>query len=138
MEQVPLAPTEPPDAPATSARPAQADQPRHVRLAYRPDRPVSLLDLPADYWVAQLVALSSPEDLEQYALQHGMQGMSAARVMSGDALYYVLLLGIYETREIAQQAITDLPPPFDTHKPWLRTVGSLQRAIRLADANTAP
>ncbi len=136
-EPVAAAPAEPPPAvvPAEPEppRPTEADRPKHVRLSYKPDKPVSILDLPGDFWAVQLVALSSPEALEEYVARHKMRGMSAARVWNGEQLFYILLLGIYETRAIAEEAVTDLPPPFDRHAPWIRPLGSLQRAMVAAD-----
>ncbi|MEZ5596380.1 MAG: hypothetical protein R3E84_08315 [Pseudomonadales bacterium] len=110
--------------------------PDYQRLAYVPDKPTSLLDLPANFWVAQIMAVSSKEFLESYAEEHNLHGLSAARIASGDRLFFVLLLGIYETRENATRAITDMPPPYDKYHPLLRTVGSLQAAMRKADEMT--
>lgn len=107
--------------------------PKHVALAYQPNGPVSLLDLPEDFWAVQLVAVSTREALEAFALEHQLKGMSAAQVASDDDIYYVLLLGIYESFDNAQQAIVDLPPPFDVNQPWIRQLGSLQTAMRAAD-----
>lgn len=126
---------------ATSSRPqvtpaavssAEA-MPAYIRLAYRPERPVSILDLPEDFSAVQLIAVSSREALEKYAAQSNMRGMSAARILRGDKLFYVLLLGIYETRERAERAIVELPPPFDVHTPWIRSVESIQKAMIAAD-----
>jgi septal ring-binding cell division protein DamX len=106
-----------------------SDAPRYEQLAYRPSEPTSLLELPNTYWAAQLIALPSRDLLEEYANEHGLNGASAARVAIRDSLFYALLLGIYETKELAEEAIADLPPPFDVDKPWLRSLESLQQAI---------
>jgi len=103
--------------------------PKHVRLAYRPERPTSLLDLPGTFWVVQLVAVSSKEALENYARAHRLGGMSAARVAHNGELRYALLLGVYETKEIAEEATRDLPAPLDQLGVWVRSLGSLQKAI---------
>ncbi len=136
-EPVAELPVRPPPAPAPAepkpVRPARADRPKHVRLSYKPDKPVSILDLPDDFWAVQLVAVSSPEALEEYVERHKMRGMSAARIWNGEQLFYILLLGIYETRAIAEEATTDLPPPFDLHAPWIRSLGSLKRGMLAAD-----
>ncbi len=121
------------DAIDTAPDETAAERPKHVRLSYKPDKPMSILELPEDFWAVQLVALSSPEALEEYVARHKMRGMSAARIWDGSKLFYVLLLGIYETREVAEEAITDLPPPFNLHAPWIRSLGSLQRAMVAAD-----
>ena len=109
------------------------NRPAYQSLAYVPDRPTSLLELPGDFWVAQLMAVSSKEFLEEYAAEHRLKGLSAARVASGDRLFYILILGIYETKDRAQRAITDLPPPYDTYSPFLRSLKSLQQAMKQAD-----
>jgi septal ring-binding cell division protein DamX len=103
--------------------------PKHIRLAYRPEKTVNLVDLPAEFWAVQLIALSSKDALEAYANELDARGMSAAEIAVNGKLFYVLLLGIYETKAIAQEAITELEP--NSQKPWVRTVGSLQ-AVMLA------
>jgi septal ring-binding cell division protein DamX len=127
------------DAPAPAAaqpettQPPPADVPTHIALSYRPAQPVALLDLPADYYAVQLVAVSSKKDLEEFAAKHQIRGMSAARTYSQNQLYYILLLGVYETYDNAELAADSLGPPFDETQPWIRPVGSLQRAIKAAD-----
>lgn len=108
--------------------------PLHQRLAYRPEKPISLMEVPETFWAVQLVAVSSKEALERFARENNLQGMSAARIAVQDTLYYILLLGIYETRANAEQAITDLPDMFQ--ESWIRSVGSLQRAIAAGDELT--
>lgn len=120
-------------APPPSNMTAQQELPKHVRLSYRPRTPVSLMDLPEDFWVVQLVSVSSRETLEKYAIDHNLRGMSAARVWSQNQFFYVLILGIYETYENASESSKDLPPPFDKFPPWIRSVGSLQKAMLEAD-----
>ncbi len=109
------------------------NEPKHIQLSYRPEKPVAILDLPKAFWAVQLVALSSKEALEAFAKENNVRGMSAARVWNGQGLFYVLLLGIYETRDRASQAIASLTAPFDTYNPWIRSVGSLQTAMVEAD-----
>ena len=118
------------------AEPPPAELPVHIALSYRPAEPVALLDLPADYYAVQLVAVTRKRDLEDFAEQHQIRGMSAARTYSGEQLFYILLLGVYETYENAELAARSLGPPFDETAPWIRPVGSLQRAIRAADEFT--
>ncbi len=115
------------------AQPPQA-MPRYAQLAYQPEGPVDLLDLPAEFYAVQLVAVSSKEALEQYAEDHGLRGMAAARVATDDRLFYILLLGVYETRDLAEEAIADVPPPLDELDFWIRSMGSLQQAILAGDA----
>ncbi len=111
-----------------------ADIPQHVQLAYVPERNTSLLELPARYWTVQVLALSSKEALEAYARRHQLQGMTAARIAQDGKLFYILLLGVYETRERAARAIENVPPPFDNLSLWLRPLGSLQAAMAAANS----
>jgi septal ring-binding cell division protein DamX len=122
--------------PAPVAVTVDPNAPDFQRLAYVPDQPTSLLDLPGEFWVAQIMAVSSKEFLEAYAEEHNLRGLSAARIASGDRLFFVLILGIYETKDRAQQAITNMPPPYHKYKPLLRTLASLQQAMRKADQMT--
>ena len=115
------------------AEPPPVEVPRHIALSYRPAEPVALLDLPADFYAVQLVAVSSKKDLEEFAERHQIRGMSAARTYSQNQMFYILLLGIYETYDNAELAVDSLGPPFDETQPWIRRVGSLQRAIQAAD-----
>ncbi len=128
---------EAPPAPAPAYDPVQSgafdDRPDYQRLAYVPDQPTSLLQLPGNFWVAQLMAVSSKEFLEEYATEHKLRGLSAARVASGERLFYILILGIYENKSLAEQAIADLPPPYDKYNPFLRSLKSLQQAMKRAD-----
>ncbi|NOX51522.1 MAG: hypothetical protein GXP16_13470 [Gammaproteobacteria bacterium] len=138
----PPEPAQPPELaqnglPKQSTQIQAADIPAYVALSYRPDEPVSILDLPQNYYAVQLVALSSKEALEEYAKKNKIRGMSAARVATGEKIFYILLLGIYENRSNAEQAIDSLTAPFNTLGSWIRSVGSLQKAMLAADAITA-
>ena len=118
--------------PVSAAVSAQASVPDHIRLAYRPQTPVPLLDLPPTFYAAQLTALSTREALEQYALERGLSGLSGAPVASNGRVLYALFLGIYESREIAQQAISGIELSPAQPEIWLRSIGSLQQAMREA------
>lgn len=124
---------QPAAAAAAPAGPADSDLPEYARLAYQPPQPVPLTDLPADYYAVQLIAMSDKAGLESFVERQGIRSMSAARVERDGELYFVLLLGIYETRDIARQAI-DAMPEVHGAEPWIRPLGSLQRAMRRADA----
>ncbi len=86
--------------------------------------------LPADYFVLQLMADRQEQEivaaLERLALPEATYG----RILSNDEVWYVLIAGIYPDRASAQQAqsrldLTNLPV-----EPWIRSLGSLQNAIR--------
>lgn len=94
---------------------------------------MAILDLPEDFFAVQLVAVSSKEALEKYAQERRLSGMSAARIYAADQMYYILLLGIYETQEKAELAIASLSGPLAELSPWIRSVGSLQSAMLEAE-----
>ena len=109
------------------------DLPDYQRLAYQPDHPMRLIDLPADYYAVQIVALSSKQALESYVKDRNLIGMSAARIEREGKLYYVLLLGIYQDRETAELAAADRPEPLKDIEPWIRRLGSLQASMLRAN-----
>ncbi len=141
-----------PVATATSIAPLPAPQPDlgqatnstnnappdYVALAYRPTEPVSILELPQDFFAVQLTALNSPEAVEAFVSENHLQGMSAAQVAAGDDLRYVLILGIYESEERARAALQGLPGPLAQFDPWLRRVGNLQEAMIAAQRLVTP
>ncbi len=121
---------EPPVAPASA--PVNEDVPLHVALAYRPGQAQRLIDLPGEFWAVQLAAFGSPEQLSEYAARHELRGMSAARIARNSQLFYVLLLGVYETRENAERASATVPDALNID-PWIRSLGSLQQAMRAGE-----
>jgi septal ring-binding cell division protein DamX len=119
--------------PAPAAAPAEA-LPEYVRLAYRPAEPTPLAQLPREFYAVQVLATNTRQALEAFVERHGIAGVSAARVERDGELYYVLLLGVYESLDIARRAVAELPRPFQDHTPWIRPLGSLQSAMARADA----
>ena len=104
------------------------------RLAYRTEEPVPLLDLPKSFWAVQLIALSNKDALEKYANASSLVGLSGARVASNGKLLYVLLLGIYESKELARQAVAGLPNKEAMKpSPWIRSLDSLHKAMLSGD-----
>jgi len=119
---------------SAGSSPADDNLPEHVRLAYRPDGPVALTDLPEDFYAVQLLAMSSKQALESFVAREQISGMSAARVERDGELYFVLLLGIYESADIARQAVASLPAEIGGAEPWIRPLGSLQSAMLRANS----
>lgn len=106
-----------------------AELPNYQRLAYQPAAPIALVDLPPDLYAVQLLAMSSRSALAAYAAAKGVPELSAAPVERNGTLYYVLLLGIYESLDNAEAAIQDLPAQLADLNPWIRSIGSLQAAM---------
>lgn len=112
---------------------AGSQVPKHIALAYVPPEPTPILELPPGYFAVQLLAMQSREGVEGYIAEHGLRGMSGARVENEGKIFYVLIVGIYTTYDSALEASSDLPPPLDDVEAWIRPLGSLQEAMLRAD-----
>jgi septal ring-binding cell division protein DamX len=126
---------EPLPGPAPSLVPGtqSTGRPDWQRLAYPLSASVTLNQLPAHFYAVQIVAMSSSEALEVLAKEHRQSGLLATRVEANGELYYVLLLGIYETFRDAESAIASRPGSMMYQEPWIRKLGSLQNAVARAD-----
>ena len=108
--------------------------PEYISLAYSSEKEVSLLALPKTLWAVQLIALSKKEALENFANQTQLLRLSGARIASKNQILYVLLLGIYETKDLAKRALASLPKEQKQNiSPWIRSMGSLQAAMIQGD-----
>lgn len=112
----------------------QKTVPEYISLAYSSEKEVSLLALPKRLWAVQLIALSKKEALENFANQTQLLRLSGARIASKNQILYVLLLGIYETKDLAKRALASLPKEQKQNiSPWIRSMGSLQAAMIQGD-----
>lgn len=123
----------PKTAPVFKPNPRISESPDWQRLAYRPLASLALSELPAHFYAVQIVAMSSMEALQSFAKEHLLNDALTARVESNDKLFYVLLLGTYETRTDANAAAASRPEPLVNIQPWVRKVGSLQDAVARGD-----
>lgn len=129
---------QPISAPALERNPRSAALPDWQRFAYRPTEYSALSELPAHFYAVQIVAMSSMEALESFAMEHPLSGALAARVETDGELYYVLLLGFYETLADAQAATASRPGSLMNSEPWIRKLGSLQDAVVRANVLAEP
>lgn len=106
----------------------------HRELAYRPERPTPLLDLPGDYYALQLATRDTPDALERFAEAHRLIGLPQARVARGERVAYVLLAGVYRSRDDAERVRDSLPTRLGSMRPWVRRLQSLQNAMLRANA----
>ncbi|MDE0192681.1 MAG: SPOR domain-containing protein [Gammaproteobacteria bacterium] len=107
--------------------------PLYQQLAFQPQRPTALSDLPATFYVIQVIALSTPEDLDRYIADNDLPAMSGAVVEKDGERFYALLAGIYTDRETAERATRSLPEALSAHGPWVRSMESLQAAMARAE-----
>ena len=104
--------------------------PLYISLAYNPKEPTALLDLPETFWAIQIMALQDQTALNKFVTDNELIGISGAKIGSQGTLFYVLLLGVYESRSIAEEAWASRPQSIRSLKPYFRDLGSLQNAIR--------
>jgi septal ring-binding cell division protein DamX len=130
QDATPALSTEMPPAPAEQS---MSQIPKHIALAYVPPEPTAILQLPADFFALQMLAMNTPEQIEQYINDNALKGMSGARVEKDGQVYYVLIVGIYETYSRAEEASEALPPPLDDVEIRIRQLDSLQQAMTRAD-----
>ena len=107
--------------------------PLYQQLTFQPEGPTALTDLPATFYAIQLIALSTREDLEQFITDNNLPVMSGAVVEKDGERFYALLAGIYKDRETAERAVRSLPDELSAHGPWIRSMESLQAAIKRAE-----
>jgi len=131
------------DTPLTTHAADKADKPSglptYAQLAYRPPDPVRIIDLPEQFYAAQLLAVSTKKQIEDFVIAQDLYNMSAARIERDGQFLYVLLLGVYETEDNARLAVASMPEEVQQMKPWVRPIGGLQEAMLKADrlASTA-
>lgn len=83
---------------------------------------------PPGYYAVQLVASSSMKNLKAFTRRYNLSDQWVAETMVNGKNWFVLLSGVYATREEANAALADARAKLDT-RPWVRTVGSLQAVM---------
>ena len=94
-------------------------------------------DLLAGYsntsFAIQLIALQTLEQVTQYAEQFNLNPPMYVKIRSQDSDWYVVLLGIYETRPEADAASEKWASSHDpSSRPWVRPLHPLRKAANLA------
>ena len=100
----------------------------------RSEAPVSLKDLPGDYWAVQLIALSTQGELKTFMAETNLDELTGAMIEVKGRTYYVALLGVYETRAAAELAARNRPTALKRLEPYIRSMASLQSAMNRADS----
>ena len=93
----------------------------------------SLQDLPGDFWAVQLIALNSQTQLRDFMQSTQLDELTGAMIKVNGRTWYVALLGIYENRDLAEQAAAQRPMALQRYEPYVRSVASLQAAMIAAD-----
>lgn len=132
-----------PDA-AKTAIAAQKEQPTDTsaapplftRAATDPDsyarRESWLLQQPEDRYSLQLLGSRSEQSIQRFIADHNLDGGKTAyyRGRYKDADWYVLMYGVYPSREAALQQAQSLPVAIRKERPWPRDMKSVHTAIR--------
>ncbi len=93
-----------------------------------------LLRANADHLTLQILSSTSEQGMAQFVRQHAALGVRYyARIRNGRE-QFVAVLGEYNDRAAAQQAIAGLPAALRQQKPWPRAIAAVQTEIR--DART--
>jgi len=87
----------------------------------------SLSEQPAEYFVVQVVASSTMQQLSDFAKQNQMSDQWVAETTVDGKVWYVLMLGVYPTKAEADVALESVSA-MDT-QPWVRSVRSLQTVM---------
>ena len=133
LQATPQPTQRPGPAPAPTPAPASGSMPLYMQLAYVPEGETRLEDLPGHFYAVQLAAFSERYKVEEWAETTGLEGLIGARIMANGKLFYVLILGVYETRVRAERAVQSIEGIPTETEPWIRSVASLRPAIREAN-----
>lgn len=114
-----------PAQPSSSSLPATLNPPlgRAVRAE-------DILRLPPDYFAVQLVAFRDKTDVLQFIADHHLGDPAYGRILRQGEPWYVLLYGVWASRDEADAAIAGMPAELRALSPWVRRLGDLQNAIR--------
>lgn len=82
---------------------------------------------PAGNYAVQVVASSSMEQLTFFASQYQLSDEWVAETTVNGRIWYILMLGVYETKAEAEQALVNVQD-LET-QPWIRTIGSVQAVM---------
>jgi DamX protein len=124
--------TETPDA-SRAAQSARAEKPRSAPAVQSEELhdSVWLKKQRKDHYMVQLMAARDRRVLQQFVHQHALGSRAAVFSTRREGLpWHVLLYGLYANADVARAAIADLPAGLRTHSPWIRSVASVQKAIR--------
>lgn len=129
-----MAEPEPADAPIQQAQPVQ-DTPAPTPVAEKAPEPVEmsvrdqLMAMPPQHYAVQIVSMSTEENLQRFIREHDLFEKAHLRTYAKGQVWYVVLYGVYDGYSEAKRALDSIPYRHQTQA-WIRTVGSLQDAVR--------
>ncbi|WP_020411035.1 MULTISPECIES: SPOR domain-containing protein [unclassified Thioalkalivibrio] len=78
----------------------------------------------------QLLAAPNMGAARAYADQHDLGGIRYIPTRVNNREFVVILAGVFPDRAAAQRAAEDLPAAVRRDEPWIRSIGSVQNAVR--------
>ena len=82
-------------------------------------------------WTLQLIGAREQKTLLKFAQRHNLgSGTAWYKTWLTSKPYYVLVHGSYTTRNKARDAISTLPPTLRSLKPWVKSMKSVQQALK--------
>lgn len=124
-----------PESPPPPTEPAvDSDAEPSAAADALPEEVNSLMALPPDYFAIQAGAFPNAEALQRHTLQYGIEPAYRVRLASNNRLFHVLILQVHDSQRAAEAALANLPQPLNEMDLWIRSVGSLQNAVRAGDA----
>jgi septal ring-binding cell division protein DamX len=91
-----------------------------------------LMNVSEEFWAVQILALRDKEQLERFIEDRDLTGTRTAKIASSGEIFYVLITGIYESRALAEAATVDFSDSISSLTPYIRSIRSLQQAIKIA------
>lgn len=118
---------EAPAAPAVSASPAAP--------TVLPHREAWLMEQPGNHFSLQLLGSRSEQSLTGFIKQHKLDPAQTAyyRGLHKGSDWFVLMYGLYDSREAAMQGLASLPAAVRGGKPWPREMKTVHQSIREAN-----
>ena len=110
----------PPPPPPVTAPPPHTPPPRHSKQWLR-------IQTPQDFTL-QLSGGNTDEQLRQFIRDWKLDDGFIAHTLRNGRDWYLVLYGVYPTRRQAEIAAQRLPPGIG--KPWIRTIGSVQKDLQ--------
>ncbi|MDH3714179.1 MAG: SPOR domain-containing protein, partial [Gammaproteobacteria bacterium] len=114
-----------------SAKPEPGPVPEPPARDEQPRGSAWLQNQRKDHYVVQLMAARDLQVLNQFIREHSLGSQAAVfTTQRGGLPWHVLLYGRYANADVARASIATLPPGLRKHSPWIRSIASVQKAIR--------
>jgi len=96
---------------------------------YQSDKWISGIN--KNYFTLQLMASHEEKGIRDFLGKHGVNSQYAVYTTQKDGRdWHVVIYGIYQTREFADEARKNLPPYLKTLNPWIRSMADVQKSIQ--------